>query len=280
MALKKKTLTKIEQAIEHFVNYLRYKSVGPHILSKDQLKKLVMLGYINSKEVPRTAVIEAYTKTHDLALDDAPAPRVMRQGAVDFLERMFDGYSQKAGQQLKTDLMATIESHLMPLFDRREGQAIYEVLKDPKIHSKYVGNALRGVVKNWESRWKTIVGTELNRASNWGSMDAIITNNPEKQPDEIIVYKIGPYDGATCQYCKKFWFLEDGKTPRLYKMSELMANGSNIGRKAREWKPTIDSTHPNERHILHELKPGYGFVNGSLQYISKDHSEFTKQRKG
>lgn len=280
MGLTKATNKKIEVAIDNFSCYLRYKSVGPHVLTKDQLTRLVRAGYINSSEVPRTAVIEAYSKTLALASDAATVtPKIMRTGAIEFLERMFDAYSKKAGEGFKTDIMGTLESHLAPMFDRREGKDIFEVLKDPKVHSKNLGASLRGVVDNWEVRWKTIVTTELNRASNFGSMDAIITNNPDKQPNEITAYKIGRVDNSLCKYCKEFWYTSDGVTPKTYKMSELMANGSNIGKKAKDWAPTIDSTHPNCRHILHELKPGWGFKGGKLEYVGKDHDEHTHQSK-
>lgn len=271
-----KTKKKVEAAIKRFINFLKYRSIGPHALTKKELKELVRSGMIKSSKAPRTAVAEAYLKTHAIQIDDEPAPRQMRDGAIDFLERMFERYSTKAGIQMEADVVSAIEGAIMPIINRKEGKAIYETLKDHD-HSKYLGNELNDKVKNWSQRWKTIVTTELNRASNWGSMDAIVINNPDKEPNEILVYKQGPKDGATCDHCYKFWFLDDKKTPRVYRLSELMANGSNIGRKQRDWAPTVDSTHPNERHILHELKPGWGFSNGELEYIGKDHDQHALQ---
>jgi hypothetical protein len=278
MALSNKARNTIEAAIKRFIAYLRYMSIGPHALSRAELQDLARNGMISRPT--KTAVSEAYIRTHAKALvgtTAGPAPKAIRDGAIKFLERMFQAYSEKAGESLKTDMMATIESHLMPIFDRREGQQIYEVLKDKNKYSKNLAATLRGKVDNWEHRWRTIVTTELNRASNWGSMDAIITANPNRQPDEIYVYKSGPSDEATCKHCLKFWFLADGITPKVYKMSDLMNNGSNIGRKAKDWLPTIDSTHPNERHILHEITPGWGFNGSNLTYKGKDHSEYHYQ---
>lgn len=42
--------------------------------------------------------------------------------------------------------------------------------------------------------------------------------------------------------------------------------------------PTIDATHPNESHILSELRPGFGFINGEIEWMSKDHNEYDKQQ--
>lgn len=276
MALSPKAQRKIRDVVRQYVNYMRYRSVGPHALTKKELTELVRAGWITSKKPTATAVAEAYLKTHQLASNGQPAPQNIRDGAINFLERMFNMYSGKMGQQLQVDLAGTIEGSLASLFNRREGKAIYDTLKDKDKYKKNIQQQLKGKIDSYEARWRTIVNTELNRASNWGSMDAILNNNPQKSPKDIFVYKIGPLDGATCDYCKQFWF--HNGSPKVYRLSELMANGSNIGRKQKDWLPTVDSTHPNERHILHEIKDGWGFDGLELGYVDRDHSEFHHQR--
>jgi hypothetical protein len=181
-------------------------------------------------------------------------------------------------RQLTADLLGRIEAQLMPFTDRQEGRNVYELLRDKDAAKKYLGHALNDTVHEWRNRWRTIVDTELARASNYGAMDAILHNNPSKNPEEILVYKVGPMDGAVCDECRKFWF-HDGNTPRVYRMSELIAGGSNLGRKRKDWKPTVDNTHPNERHfVLQELKPGYGFMGSKKIYIGEKHDEYLRQR--
>ena len=87
-------------------------------------------------------------------------------------------------------------------------------------------------------------------------------------------------DGALCDYCRKFYLEPDGVTPKVYKMSELVANGSNYGRKAAEWTPTLGATHPNERCELVELPDGWGFEPGSnrASYIDKDFVWYQKRK--
>jgi hypothetical protein len=280
MALKPKTASKITQAMKRFVSWLKYRSVGPHALSRAELKDLVRSGLITSAQAPKAAVARSYLTTHSQS-SVVPAPKDVREGAIDFLERMFSRYADKAAEQFTSDLLGRIEAQLMPFTNRQEGAHVYDLLRDKDQAQKYLGHALNDTVKEWRNRWKLIVDTELARASNYGAMDAILYNNKENPPEEIVVYKVGPMDGAVCDECKKFWFWNDGITPRVYKMSELIAGGSNIGRKRRDWKPTIDNTHPNERHfILQELKPGWGFSGNKKVYISKSHDEFARQRSG
>jgi hypothetical protein len=275
-----KARKKIEAATRRFISFLRYRAIGPHALNKEELKDLVRSGMIRPGRPPKNAVQRAYALTHSKVVDESLAPRATRDGAVDFLERMFSRYAKKTGEALATDILGQIESQLMPFVDRSEGKAVYRLLKDPKVHQKYLGNKLNETVLNWANRWKLIVDTELHRASNLGAADAILHNNkPDSRgPDEIVVFKIGPNDGATCKHCRAFWFLPDGVTPKVYKFSEIIAGGSNIGRKANQWEATIDSTHAGCRHLLSELRPGYGFIGGKIEYINQAHSEYARQK--
>jgi len=303
MALKKKTQTAIEKHVERYKAFVKFKTIGPTGVTRNQLRDLITSGWIKPMEKVSAPVLTSYMIAHNMTAEasahhdavaggtTAPssggqppkpiiASKTTQKGALDFLDRMMDRYIGKAADQLKTDILTTVEGTLMPIIDRSEGGQIYEALQDPKLYSKNLRNLLRDKVKNWEHRHRTIIGTELNRASNWGAMDAILSNNPAKGPEALTVYKQGNKPGhGACKYCSKFWYLEDGITPRVYTMAELAANGSNVGRKAKDWLPTIDSTHPNETHILRELKSGFGFVNGSIEYVGPDHDEIKKQRK-
>lgn len=279
MALSKKAQVRIQKALDRFKAYMKFKAIGPHALTPSELKDLIRNGMIRPNEPIRPTVVETYLATHQQVAQGDVATKSVRDGALDFLERQFERYTGKFADQLKVDVLSTLENNIMPFVDRREGQTVYQVLKDPSTHAKNLRAELQGKIENAEFRWKTIVNTELNRASNMGSMDAILHNNAEKGPEEIHVYKRGNKPGhGACEHCARFWYLEDGITPRVYKMSELMANGSNIGKKRRDWLPTIDATHPNESHILMELRPGNGFVNGELEYIGRDHDEYKRQR--
>lgn len=278
MALKPATTAKINKSMQRFVAYLKYRAIGAHALTRAELKDLARSGLITPTTAPKATVARSYLTTHAQSAA-IPAPKNTRDAAIDFLERMFARYADKSAQQLTSDLLGRIEAGLMPFTNRQEGASVYNLLRDKTTSQKYIGNALNDTVKEWRNRWKLIVDTELARASNYGAMDAILHSNQNKPPEDIHVYKVGPHDGQVCDECRRFWFWQDGVTPRVYTMSELIAGGSNIGRKRKDWRPTVDNTHPNERHfILQELKPGYGFSGSKKTYIGKDHDEFALQR--
>lgn len=76
-----------------------------------------------------------------------------------------------------------------------------------------------------------------------------------------------------CKFCKQFW--HDGGSFKIYRLSELTANGSNVGKKQANWLPTIEISHPHCRHRLMELLPGWTLdENGSPIYVSPNHHEF------
>ena len=281
MALSNKAQKKIAQLIEDYKDLMTLKTVGPGALSRKRLRDLVLKGMIKKDASLVSPVIEAYLKTHEQAIDGSPAPMDVRQGAISFLERQMQRYSEKAVTNLTTDIVGTLEAHIHPEFEQKEGAAIYEALKDPKLFKQNLRSLLNDKVEQWEYRWRTVVTTELSRASNFGAMDAIIHNNHGQDPAQITVFKSGNKPGeGSCETCSKLWYLPDGVTPKTYKLSELMANGSNHGKKKAEWMATIDNTHPNESHTLHELKPGYGFQGGEIAWIDVNHDEFNHQKAG
>lgn len=244
MPISNKTNKKIDQLIQRFVNFLKFRSIGAHALKKDEIHDLILSGWIKANDKSHGSVISSYSATHSKVADSV-APMSSRKGAINFLERMMSRYIEKAGTELKHDIGGIIDTTLMPFTDPREGREIFSLLNDPKNRGKYLGEALHGRVANWRHRYSTIVRTELTRASNYGAFDAIINNNPGRSPEDIYVFKAGPNDEKTCKYCRKFWFNDDGKTPRVYKLSELISGGTNIGRKAADWQAGIDATHPN-----------------------------------
>ena len=273
MSISPKTSKNIEKLVQLFVNYLKYKSLGPHSISKSDLTELLLHKWITPNDKSHYSIAESYASGHARAATDGEfAPMSSRQGSINFLENMTKRYLDKAGAELKADIVSIIDANLMPFKDKNEGKLIYDLLSDPKMKGKYLGEALHGKVENWRHRYSTIVRTEKARASNFGALSAILHNNPDKNPEDICVFKAGrnAHDPSCCNHCKKFWFESDGITPKVYSVSELVSNGSNIGRKAAEWLPTIDSTHPNCSHHLVELRDGYTIENGDLKYVSKD----------
>jgi len=104
---------------------------------------------------------------------------------------------------------------------------------------------LRDYTHDANRNWNRIAVTEISNAVGMGSADHIIAQNKDsKDAEDIYTYRINPNDGATCKYCRAFYIDFDG-SPKVYRMSTILNNGSNYGVKAPSWKPVAGATHPN-----------------------------------
>jgi len=118
--------------------------------------------------------------------------------------------------------------------------------------------------------WELVTATELNNLVCEGKAAAIVAKSGKREPR---VYKKPKKDA--CAYCKALYLADDGITPRVFLLSDLIANGTNEdrprgkpsldGASATMWKATLDSTHPYCQCQLYELRPGYVFDERGVQ---------------
>lgn len=112
--------------------------------------------------------------------------------------------------------------------------------------------------------WALVVATELHNAKEHGKALALGVGGRDP-----VVYKVTQPDA--CRFCVMLYM--NGKRPRLFRLSELVNNGTNYGRKAVHpkkagltgWLPVIGSTHPACQCELHEMPVGFTFdANGKI----------------
>jgi len=101
-------------------------------------------------------------------------------------------------------------------------------------------------MKNWKYRFEMISEYAIQSLFQRGVADHL----QELYGVDVKVYFIVHPDA--CVNCKNI-FLEKGGKPRIFKLSTILANGSNIGRKVKEWLATIDPIHPHCRCTMMKL---------------------------
>lgn len=107
-------------------------------------------------------------------------------------------------------------------------------------------------VGEWQHDWGRIVETEMNNIFQLGRAREI----ENKRGLDAQVYK-QVYPQA-CRHCINLYLTAGiGSKPRVFKLKELIANGTNIGLKVADWKPTLGSIHPFCRCCLYEVLPGH-----------------------
>lgn len=113
------------------------------------------------------------------------------------------------------------------------------------------------------------VTTEIANALGSGSMEHLVSTNKGKDLSQIYVYRLSVLDSKLCKFCRKDYNDGGGESPAVYRLSTILGNGSNYGRKQANWLPVATAHHPNDRESgLLELKPGWSVSrDGKVNYI-------------
>jgi len=109
--------------------------------------------------------------------------------------------------------------------------------------------------KDWARDIKRIVQTESHSAiqeglkESWEEQEAQRAVEKEEPPKKLLAFKLTR--GDACSHCDQLH--TQGGAPRIYYLDEITGNGTNVGRKAAEWKVVIGATHPHCYCTLHKV---------------------------
>lgn len=118
--------------------------------------------------------------------------------------------------------------------------------------------------------WHRVAHSEIFDAKLQGEADAIMNDESpfSNKKGDTLVYK-RPAKNC-CNKCRQLYLEADGVTPRVFKLSELMANGTNYGKKQADWVATLGILHPNCMCVLNVMPPDTKFDSqGNLVYNPK-----------
>lgn len=121
--------------------------------------------------------------------------------------------------------------------------------------------------------WLRVAHTELHNAAEEAKAIALAHRDPGRDPR---VFK-RPRASA-CAFCVLLYLKPDGVTPRVFRLSALLANGSNVDRRAgrptkssksrTQWRAVVGAVHPHCGCELSVLADGMGFdARGQLVYV-------------
>lgn len=130
---------------------------------------------------------------------------------------------------------------------------------------------------DWNRDLGRIAATEMQTVYEEGrAME--IENRTGK---EALVYK-EVYPQA-CRYCIKFYTTNGiGSKPVVFKLTDLRANGTNVGKKQVDWLPVVGPVHPHCRCELHEIPSGYTWSDEQQFFVPKkvDLNDPNRKKKG
>lgn len=294
MIVSKDKIKAIKERIRIRHNYFILRTLGVNQLTDAEIRELDELGFDTTPH--EDYIADAYIAGHTRGAVEPsrfseeqhnnwkhtrvhPALTDTERYAIEHFKENIAQNTQK----LSTQVQQTVENLIREgnlkqrnfVQTEKTGRIFIEGIQEHKTVQE-VAKQLRDGTEDFARDWKRVVSTELNNAQSFGAADAMVKRNEGvKEPHEVYCYKILVQDAALCDYCRKFYLNPDG-TPKVYKVSELMKNGTNYGKKPSEWKPVIGSVHPNCRDRLVELPDGWGFRPGSdrLEYIGPDYIHY------
>lgn len=128
-------------------------------------------------------------------------------------------------------------------------QTLLNTVDDTKKNTiEQFGDILKDKLPSWNNNINASISYLTQTTFERGKIDKII----ETYGEDKLVYKM-PLPGA-CKYCIAAYLINGvGSRPRIFKISELVANGDNIGRKPVDWLPVLGAMHPSCRCTLHYL---------------------------
>lgn len=138
------------------------------------------------------------------------------------------------------------------LFDKLSYKAYEIVSKGNKTQS--VGSIvsdLRESTQDFTRDWHRVAITSIHNSMIQGKAQEITDN----YGTEARVYK-RPAPNC-CPHCEKAYLVAGTRRPKVFKLSELIANDTNYGRKSKDWLPVLGTMHPNCLCQLMVLPEGF-----------------------
>lgn len=249
MKLSGQDIKLIQAAVDQLFDRAKARFLGPNVGPKR-----LYLGFVPNLSLPGLFNSAA---AEERAVPDKDTLHTLMETAGSYL----DSYRESA----KAQVVQRVQSFLS---DARASGVSTDA-------ETVLGGELASVWKKVSTDVRRLVDTESTGARNRGTLEGIVRVNEANGEDDPVVFWVVVRDGHRCSECTKLHLLDDGVTPRVWRLSEV----SNGYHKRGDPAPSIAGLHPHCRCSMATLMKGYGFdAGGMVKFIGFDHDEFKKQR--
>lgn len=271
MLLEQRVQDRINDAIDQAYLSFLITLIGYDVLSADDKRKATLLGLV---QINRPLIDSLYSVAKQRSTERDRKPVKLRdliayanlQGVLPLTDAQ--AYSLEHAKREMYDALQNSREE----YQKKIRQAILRANDDAR-HTELAQNVtsqerqsrramqvgvllvgLSNVLQKLEDSFTKGATVALTNLINNAAVDEISINSLVNQvkAGEALVYKKVVNDGSLCAWCSKFYTNKDG-SPKVYKLSELLANGSNDGLPKSSWRAVVGSTHPRCRCQLHYL---------------------------
>ena len=254
--LSKAAVRAIHRAIEGLFNRAKIRLLGRSY----NPKKIV----ITVNAPPKPATHRADLSLPGIFRTTAAMERMKPDERIEeSLMRVAEGYLDTQREKAKVETLNSVQNFLTAAETRGKPSDVQTVL----------GGELADIFGRVTRDVKRIVETEGTRTRNTSSLDAIAKVNAMAAIDDPLVYFAVVNDEHLCEECRRLHLMEDGITPRVYRLSTIGHGYHHRG----ESDPKLGGLHPHCRCTLVTIMPGYGFKDGKVTYLEAGHDEYQEQ---
>lgn len=251
-------LVKIEKVIKTHINTLREVMIGKKVNES--------LPGVSQEQVGLIALFFKYGK------QDTLASVSIKNKTIDQINKILQLPLSNKEINVILWIYLQVQSNLDFLEDKIITQVVqlianYELQREfsnETFNAYNLAQEIQAIVGGELSKWKALCHTELWNANLYGQAIAIIES--EDTGMDTYVYKV--VEETACKYCKKHYLDESG-VPKVFKLRDLIANGSNDNKPARDWKPVLGTMHTNCMCILKVPKKGDEVPENHIQKSDK-----------
>lgn len=187
----------------------------------------------------------------------------VEQNALEFAQRQaakdIRGLGNRIGQNIETTLIEVDQRQ------RRAYENLIRTTTETKIANRESAQELALSLGNQTDDW----ARDFARISDYVMHSAFDNGRAvqiaQQYGDDVEVYK-DVYEKA-CKHCNRLYLTDGpGSEPILFKLKDIKANGTNIGRHTTEWLPVIGATHPWCRCTLNYRDPNYDWDENTQSF--------------
>ena len=278
-ALTPKEVAKLAKLIRDYHTAFVIQMGGDESLGKAEIARLTKMGILPPKAmaVVEDAYLYGQLAATIAAMDDPAATKKMtykqfrsqikkrpipltdqEKRAIGWAKQSFAVYTRKHGGKIADDVSTWfLEGDAA---QRREfmGVAFTELQENIARREtvRQLASRIGDATGDWSRDLGRIAATTKQMAMQEGFAQGLIKR--EGPPDNILVAKLPRPDA--CPACVKLHLTAgQGSAPRVFPLSALIQNGSNVGKKRRNWKAVVGTVHPWCACELVHVPPGWGY---------------------
>lgn len=171
-------------------------------------------------------------------------------------------------QQAEARVIIDEESHKVIQQEMKQGIKTKDSIAN-------IANNISKRLNDWSKDMDRVVETEYNNIFLEARASEII----DKDGVDAKVYKeVFP---QACRHCIRLYLTAGiGSKPIEFKISELIANGTNVGKKVADWKSVLGSVHPWCRCLLRSIPKHYEWNEEDKEYKIKKYDPSQSKVRG